>query len=563
MREQEENDAPAKQPDPAATDDSSENGRNGARKRRDPNEPSAVVGLGASAGGVAVLQQFFADMPAETGTGLRGGDASFAGFESQLAAILQQKTPMPVMQVTEPVKVKPRSRLCDSAESSAHVSRTARSTLVPPQQALGRRVTIDLFFRTLAQAYGQRAVCVILSGTDSDGVIGLKHIRAQGGLTIAQDPNEAEHDSMPVTAISTGMVDWVLPVAKCRAEAAGVRRRTSTGCSCRRRFPEADEPDAKVKDAPGGETVSDETRDRRGRKRARRSAGSDLRAQTGHDFRHYKRATVLRRIARRMQVNSLESIPRYLDFIRTHPLGSARAPAGSAHRRHPFFPRSRRLRGARGKYSAAFRREKERKIRSASGWPGARRGRKPTRLRCCSANTANGWTIRPTIQIFATDIDEQAIADARDGFYPATIEADVSPERLRRFFGQDHGRYRVRKRSARRCCSPRIICSRMRRSRACDLISCRNLLIYLNAKAQEQVFDIFHFALRAAACFSSAARKITAGAVTFLASGCESTPFRAAFNAASESGKFRLFRSAPRRTDARGRPSGGRVRCPL
>ena len=112
--------------------------------------------------------------------------------------MIQQKTKMPVMQVTESVKVQPNHVYVIPPN---HQLTFADSTLclLPPQQALGRRVTIDLFFRTLAQAYGQRAVCVIMSGADSDGVIGLKHIRAHGGLTIAQDPNEAEYDSMPAS----------------------------------------------------------------------------------------------------------------------------------------------------------------------------------------------------------------------------------------------------------------------------------------------------------------------------------------------------------------------------
>src|SRR6478672_9529120 len=199
--------------DPAATDEPGENARNGAKKRRDPNEPAAVVGLGASAGGIAPLQQFFGDMNPDTGLAFVVVMHLSPEFESQLAAVIQQKTSMPVTQVSEPVKVRPNNvyvippnHQLTFEDSTLH--------LVPPQQGIGRRVTIDLFFRTLAQAYGQRAVCIILSGTDSDGVIGLKHIRAQGGLTIAQDPDEAEHDSMPATAISTGMVDWVMPVAK-------------------------------------------------------------------------------------------------------------------------------------------------------------------------------------------------------------------------------------------------------------------------------------------------------------------------------------------------------------
>src|SRR3954467_3436759 len=302
--------------DPAATDEPGENSRNGAKKRRDPNEPAAVVGLGASAGGISPLQQFFTDMKADTGLAFVVVMHLSPEFESQLASVIQQKTPMPVTQVTEAVRVRPNhvyvippNHQLTFEDSTLH--------LVPPQQPPGRRVTIDLFFRTLAHAYGQRAVCVILSGTDSDGVIGLKHIRAQGGLTIVQDPNEADHDSMPMTAISTGMVDWVLPVEKMAAKLADFVRNENR-MKLPPEIPDAKEPDTKVKNAPGGETVSDETRDTAD-ELALGEVLADVRAQTAHDFSHYKRAPVLRRIARRLQVNSLESIPECLEFIRPHP----------------------------------------------------------------------------------------------------------------------------------------------------------------------------------------------------------------------------------------------------
>ena len=192
------------------------------RSARDPNEPVAVVGLGASAGGVAPLQQFFADMNPESGLAFVVVMHLSPEHESQLPSVIQQKTTMPVMQVTEPVKVRP-NHVYVIPPNHQLTFEDSTLCLLPPQQALGRRVTIDLFFRTLAQAYGQRAVCVIMSGADSDGVIGLKHIRAQGGLTIAQDPKEAEYDSMPAAAIETGMVDWVLPVAKMAPKLIGVR----------------------------------------------------------------------------------------------------------------------------------------------------------------------------------------------------------------------------------------------------------------------------------------------------------------------------------------------------
>src|SRR3954463_10355878 len=236
--------------DPAATDETSDNARDGARKRRDPSEPSAVIGLGASAGGVAPLQQFFGDMKPDTGLAFVVVMHLSPEFESQLAGVIQQKTSMPVMQVNGPVKVKP-NHVYVIPPNHQLTFNDSMLDVVPPQQGRGRRVTIDLFFRTLAMAYGQRAVCVILSGTDSDGVIGLKHIRAQGGLTIAQDPNEAQFDSMPASAIATGMVDWVLPVEKMAGKLSEFVQ-NENAMRLPPEIPDADEADAKVEDAPGG-----------------------------------------------------------------------------------------------------------------------------------------------------------------------------------------------------------------------------------------------------------------------------------------------------------------------
>src|SRR3954471_21823861 len=276
--------------DPAATDETSDNARNGAEKRRDPNEPAAVIGIGASAGGIAPLQQFFTDIKPDTGLAFVVVMHLSPEFESQLAAVIQQKTTMPVTQVNEPVTVRPNNVYVIAPN---HQLRFQDSTLdlVPPQQGVGRRVTIDLFFRTLAQAYGQRAVAIILSGSDSDGVIGMKHIRAQGGVTIAQDPNEAEHDSMPATAISTGMVDWILPVADMPGKLMEFVQNENR-MLLPPEIPEAADPEAKAADAPGGETISDVTQDDTD-ELALRDVLAYLRAQTGHDFSHYKRATLL------------------------------------------------------------------------------------------------------------------------------------------------------------------------------------------------------------------------------------------------------------------------------
>jgi two-component system CheB/CheR fusion protein len=478
--------------DPAATDATSENARDGARKRRDPNEPAAVVGIGASAGGISPLQQFFAGMKPDTGLAFVVVMHLSPNFESQLAAVIQQKTAMPVVQVTEAVKVQP-NHVYVIPPNHQLTSEDSMLRLLPPQQAQGRRVTIDLFFRTLAYAYGQRAVSIIMSGTDSDGAIGLKHIRAQGGVTIAQEPEEAEFESMPMNAINTGMVDWTMRVGD-MPERLLEFVRNENAIQLPPEIPEAHEPDAKVKDAPGGETVSDETRDP-GDEEALLRVLKHVLLHTGHDFGHYKRATVLRRIARRLQVNSLDSIPRYLDYLREHP-PEARALLhdlliGVTH----FFRDQASFAALEANIPQLFAGKKH--TEELRVWvTGCATGEEAYSIAMLLCEHAQKLSEPPSVQIFATDIDEQSIHEAREGLYPPTIEADVSPERLRQFFMRDNARYRVKKYIRDRVLFARHnVLSDPAFSRV-DLVTCRNLLIYLNREAQRRVFDIFHFALR-------------------------------------------------------------------
>ena len=481
----------AKPIDPAATDATTENARNGAKKRLDPNEPSAVVGLGASAGGIAPLQQFFADMPADSGLTFVVIMHLSPEHESNLAAVLQMKTTMPVTQVTGPIRVQ-ANHVYVIPPNNQLMFEDGQLRLIEPQQTRGRRVTIDLFFRTLAQAYGQRAVSVIFSGSDSDGSIGLKHVRAQGGVTIAQDPDEAEYDSMPVTAISTGMVDWVLPVGQMPARLLEFVRNER-----RMKLPpeiaDADEPHLKEQEAPGGETVSVETYDAADEE-AIGKVLSDLRAQTGHDFAHYKRATVLRRIARRLQVNSLESIPQYLDFLRQHPAES-RALLQDLLIGVTHFFRDREAFAALEAHIPQLFAGKRQDDHVRVWVAGCATGEEAYSIAILLCEHAARLEHPPKVQVFASDVDEQAIADARDGLYPSTIEADVSPERLRGFFVSDHGRYRVRKEIREKVLFAAHNVLRDAPFSRLDMVSCRNLLIYLNVAAQTQVFDIFHFCL--------------------------------------------------------------------
>jgi two-component system CheB/CheR fusion protein len=460
--------------------------------RRDPDEPVAVVGIGASAGGIAPLQQFFAEMKADSGLAFVVVMHLSPDFESQLAQVLQQKTTMPVVQVTEAVKVRP-GHVYVIPPNHQLTFEHDMLRLLPPQLTLGRRVTIDLFFRTLAQAFGQRAVAIIMSGTDSDGVIGLKHVRAQGGVTIAQEPEEAAFDSMPLSAINTGMVDWVLRVGDMpRRLLEFVRNEQAMQLP-----PEIEDeamPDAKVADAPGGETVSDETRDPDDEE-ALLLVLKHVLLHTGHDFGHYKRATVLRRIARRMQVNSVDSVPRYLQFLRQH-AAEARALLhdlliGVTH----FFRDQSSFAVLEANVPQLFAGKKQ--TDELRVWvTGCATGEEAYSIAMLLCEHAAKLSDPPSLQVFATDIDEQSINTAREGIYPLTIEVDVSPERLRQFFMRVNGRYRVKKEIRDKVLfAQHNVLSDPAFSRV-DLVTCRNLLIYLKREAQTRVFDLFHFALR-------------------------------------------------------------------
>ncbi|MCW3095128.1 MAG: signal transduction histidine kinase with CheB and CheR [Chthonomonadaceae bacterium] len=461
-----------------------------------PNDPAVarftVVGIGASAGGLKPLQTFFDHMPSDSGMAFVVVMHLAPDYASNLAQILRHHTGMKVTQVTESVTVEP-NRVYVIPPNHHLAARDGKLFLVEPQQPPGLRVAIDLFFRTVSVAFGPRAVCVVLSGADSDGAIGIKHVKEQGGVTIVQDPTEAEHESMPRSAMATGMVDWVLPVADMPGRLIQFVQNETRMHVPPDEPQEGETPEADNRNAGGPLTVqqvpsvTDEE--------ALQEVMRFLNAQTGHDFSHYKRATVLRRVARRLQVNLLETIPAYLEFLRTH---AAETPALL----HDllisvtnFFRDSEAFAALEIHMPQMFAgKEASEQVRV---WvAGCATGEEAYSIAILLYEHASRLTSPPAIQVFATDIDDEVIHYARAGLFPATIEADVSAERLRRFFQKDQGRYRIRKEIREIVLfSPHNLLKDPPFSRL-DLTTCRNLLIYLKREAQERVFDTFHYALR-------------------------------------------------------------------
>lgn len=221
--------------------------------------------------------------------------------ESNLASLLQKVTSMPVLQVTSPTQIESdHVYLVAPSYEMIMVDGYLRVTRKPPEE--GRRASIDLFFRTLAEAHRERAIGIVMSGAGSDGSVGLSRIKEMGGITLVQDPSEAEYDSMPRSAIATGMADFVMTAAEMP------QRLLDLWSTAREIHLPAVQPDE-----PEEDTVNESA------ERALREIMVILRTRTAHDFRHYKRATVLRRIERRLQVNGITDLQAYRDYLHLHP----------------------------------------------------------------------------------------------------------------------------------------------------------------------------------------------------------------------------------------------------
>jgi two-component system, chemotaxis family, CheB/CheR fusion protein len=454
--------------------------------------PLLIIGLGASAGGVKVLQDFFDAMPPDSGMAFVVVMHLSPDHQSSLPMILQQRTTMPVLMVTEGMSLEADHVYV--IPPNTHLSLDGgRLHLLQPQQPAGRRIAIDLFFRSLSVNYGPRAVAIILTGTDSDGVIGIKHIKEQGGLTIAQDPQEAEFDSMPRTAIETGMVDWILPLAQIPPQLMELIHNERRMHIPPEQIPQANEEQTKDTNS-GGPVVSQQTPSLTD-EAALIEVLRFLRGQTGHDFAHYKRATILRRVARRLQVNLLENISSYLDFLRTHPAEGTALLHDLLISVTNYF-RDRDAFAVLESHIPQLFADKKPSDQVRVWVAGCATGEEAYSVAMLLQEHASKLDTPPTIQVFATDLDDEAIHAARAGLYPVTIEADVSPERLRRFFHKDQGKYRIKKEIRELVLFSTHDVLRDSPFSRLDLITCRNLLIYLKREAQEGIFDIFHFALR-------------------------------------------------------------------
>ena len=434
-------------------------------------EALVVAGIGASAGGVEALEAFFAGLPEIDGVAFVVVLHLAPDEESRLADILQGDLPLPVTQVTEAVAIE-AGHVYVIPPNKNLLAQDGWLVLEPIEEERVRRRPIDHFFRTLAEAYRERAIGIVLSGTGANGTVGARALKEVGGLILAQDPADALYEDMPRAVIASGVVDAVGPAGALAAEVVAYTHRLRSV-----HLPGA--PESLPEDGA----------------KALQSVLALLRARTGHDFAYYKRATVLRRLDRRLHVTGADSLPAYLSRLREDAaeadalLDDLLISVTNFFRDPEAFETFER--------TAARLFEGKGPGDEVRAWvAGCATGEEAYSVAMLLLEHAATLAEPPRIQVFATDLSDKAVQTARAGTYPESIEADVSPKRLRRFFAHENGQYRVAERLRETVLfAPHSLLVDPPFSRL-DLVSCRNLLIYFQRDLQQQALALFHYAVR-------------------------------------------------------------------
>ncbi|HNW78730.1 MAG TPA: chemotaxis protein CheB [Candidatus Competibacteraceae bacterium] len=434
----------------------------------DPDQGPGIVALGASAGGQDAFARFLAAVPVDTGLAFVLVQHLDPHQRSLLAELAQRHTTLPVQEIEEGQRAAPNHVYTIPANCNIDLLHGVFH-LTPLDNLPGPRLAIDHFFQSLAQDQGEHAVGIVLSGSGSDGAQGVRILKAEGSLTLAQTPATAAHASMPQNAIATGCIDQILPPEQMPAYLL----------RCLHLFKHT----AQTSMAPSADS-------------ALHRIFILLRARTGHDFSQYKQKTVQRRISRRMAVQQIEQIEDYYQYLRRMPMEVNLLAGEFLIGVTEFFrnPEAFETLGQLALPPLFTARPPEEPIRV---WvPACASGEEAYSIAILLYEYQEATHNIYPVQIFATDLDRAAIGRARLGHYPLGIAAHLSPERLEHFFVLDESGYQVKDliRSSVVFATHSLIkdppFSRV------DLISCRNLLIYLQSPLQKKVLQLLHYALK-------------------------------------------------------------------
>jgi two-component system, chemotaxis family, CheB/CheR fusion protein len=435
--------------------------------------PFPIVGVGASAGGLQAFSQLLGALPLDTGMAFVLVQHLEPSHKSHLTEILSRATAMPVNEVGERMRIEPNHIYVIPPNAELGFAEQAFH-LVPRSVHAGPHLTIDAFFQALAANQGRLAIGVVLSGTGSDGSQGIQAIKNACGITFAQDEGSAQYPSMPRNAVATGVVDYVLPPAQIAAEIARIGHHRYLV------LPSGKDHDEVL---PDGEAELTQIL-------------SLLLRTTGVDFRHYKQTTFRRRVGRRMIVHHSENLRDYLAYVGQHPDEVDELYRDLLINVTSFFRDPEAFVALGDKISTLVKNKNEHIRSSFRVWaPACSTGEELYSLAMCALDVFEQEGLRPTLQFFGTDISERALQTARGGVYAEHNLQNVSAQRLSRYFRKVDGKYQISKSVRESCIFARHDVTRDAPFSHLDLISCRNMLIYLEPVLQKGLMPIFHYGL--------------------------------------------------------------------
>jgi two-component system CheB/CheR fusion protein len=433
-----------------------------------------IVGIGASAGGLAAFEAFFSGMPAD-----KNPDMAFVlvqhlapDHKSILTDLIRRYTRMQVSEVEDGVVVQPNcAYIIPPNRDMAFLNGTLQ--LLEPSSPRGQRLPIDFFFRSLAQDQHERAICIVLSGTGSDGTMGMRAIKGEGGMAMAQNLESTEYDGMPRNAIATGLVDYILPPAEMPAHLIAYAAHAFGRGNLQQALPLTKAEDALKK------------------------IFILLRSQTGHDFSQYKHNTIKRRVDRRLAVHQIADLSEYVRFLQKTPVEVESLFRDLLIGVTNFFRDPEAFAELEAKGIPRLFADKPAGAVIRVWICGCSTGEEAYSIAILLQEQMDKMKKHYMLQIFATDIDSRAIDLARIGLYPASIAADISQERLTRFFTMeaDGSAFRINKGIRDILVFSEQDVIKDPPFSKLDLISCRNLLIYLNSDLQKRLVPLFHYAL--------------------------------------------------------------------
>lgn len=454
-------------------------------KKSPPEEPSeespvcpeksalfSIVAIGASAGGLEAFSQLLDKLPPDTGMAFIFIQHLAPTHHSILSELLTRDTKMPVYEIKDGMEVKPDTVYVIPPGFNLSILDGKLQLLSRDNKTLN--MPVDYFFRSLACEWKSKSIGIVLSGTASDGTLGLRAIKAEGGLTFAQDQNSAKFDGMPRNAIAAGVVDFVLSPEEIAGELVNIASHPymvhSQSYKDHKFLPVYEKHLSQI--------------------------FRMLRNSTGIDFINYKPTTINRRLARRLLLNKMDSIDDYIELLRENPSELTRLSEDLLINVTAFFREPEIFQALKERiFPLLLSRERSPDFPFRIWIPGCSTGEEAYSIAITLLEYLKEKNENIDIHIFATDISEVSIEKARAGIYPESISLDISPERLRQFFVKVEGGYQINKTIRNMCVFARQDIIKDPPFSNLDLISCRNVLIYLGPVLQKKVIPTFHYAL--------------------------------------------------------------------